>query len=247
MRDRDEHRSTGEHSQQPFKTSSGGYTPGSTHDAAQRRHVATHSVRHKNDRKTNVLLIVGIAILAVALIGLGFIAWRYMSASATFDKISEENAVLEGTGVEDYSLNVDWDSLLQQNSDVVAWIAVPGTVVNYPVVKTTDNDYYLTHDFNKNTSSGGCVFLDTDNTTALTDRNTIIYGHNMLDGSMFASFTRFAETDYLAEHPYILLATPDGVTHRLKVCCVEVAEGTELLRQITFTDDAEFQEYLEAA
>jgi len=203
--------------------------------------------RRKGDRLTRVLMIIGIALLVVALCGFGFLGWRYLHARSAFDRIATENAALEGGGLEDYTLDVDWNGLRATNPGIVAWICVPGTIVNYPVVQTTDNDYYLSHAFDGSSSVNGCVFLDYDSAPDLSDRNSIFYGHNMLDGSMFASFLRFEDTDYLAEHPYILLATPDGVTHRLKVCCVVVANGQELLRQTQFSDDAQFQAYVQAA
>jgi len=84
-------------------------------------------------------------------------------------------------------MNVDFSSLLEKNSDTVGWIKVEGTKVNYPIVQTTDNEYYLNHDFQKNANSGGWIFGDYRNNLSNPRKNTIIYGHNMKNKTMFGS------------------------------------------------------------
>lgn len=82
---------------------------------------------------------------------------------------------------------IDFESLKSKNKDTVAWIKVNGTKINYPVVQTTDNVYYLNHNFNHNYNVAGWIFLDYRNNLDKTDKNIIIYGHNMLDDSMFGT------------------------------------------------------------
>lgn len=84
-------------------------------------------------------------------------------------------------------IDVNFNSLLQKNSDTVAWLKVEGTNVNYPVVQTTDNSYYLYHDYNKNPNAGGWVFGDYRSNFNDFKRNTIIYGHNLNNKTMFGS------------------------------------------------------------
>lgn len=84
-------------------------------------------------------------------------------------------------------MTTDFSKLLQTNSQTVGWIRMNGTRINYPLVQATDNDYYLKHSFNKKESSAGWVFADFRNDMQRFDKNTIIYGHNRLDESMFGS------------------------------------------------------------
>ena len=83
--------------------------------------------------------------------------------------------------------NVDFTKLKEMNSDSVAFIEVNGTKVSYPVVKTTDNDFYLYHSFDKSYNQSGWIFMDYRNNIQNIDDNIIIYAHGILDGSMFGS------------------------------------------------------------
>ena len=80
--------------------------------------------------------------------------------------------------------DIDYDYLVNINSDTVGYIIVEGTSINYPVVKTINNEYYLKHSFDKSYNSAGWIFMDYRNNN-INDKNIIIYGHNMKDGSMF--------------------------------------------------------------
>ncbi len=82
---------------------------------------------------------------------------------------------------------VDFNSLLKKNSDTVAFINVPNTNINYPVVKANDNNYYLTHAFDKSRNDAGWVFMDYRNDSNFTDSNTIIYGHGRLNKTVLGS------------------------------------------------------------
>ncbi len=93
-------------------------------------------------------------------------------------------------------INVDFNNLLEINNDTVAWIKVSGTNINYPVVQTTNNTYYLTKDFNKKYNSAGWVFMDYRNSVANFDKNTIIYAHGRIDGTMFGSLKNIIESNW---------------------------------------------------
>ena len=86
--------------------------------------------------------------------------------------------------------NIDFDKLKNINSDVVAWIRINGTTINYPVMKTTDNNYYLTKNFYKEYDVCGSLFLDYK--SSFTDKNIVIYGHNIKRGIMFADLENIA-------------------------------------------------------
>ena len=92
--------------------------------------------------------------------------------------------------------------LIGKNSDYAGWITIPGTSVDYPVVRTEDNDFYLKRDFYKNKSASGVPFIDCECTPE--SLNTIIYAHNMKDGSMFAPIAKFADKSFFDAHTRII-------------------------------------------
>ena len=92
---------------------------------------------------------------------------------------------------EDLLINpVDFKSLTDINTDTVAWLKIPGTSIDYPVLQTTDNDYYLHKDFNRKYNTCGWIFMDYKNNSEFIDKNTVIYGHNIKSGIMFADLMK---------------------------------------------------------
>lgn len=87
-------------------------------------------------------------------------------------------------------LNVDFNNLLKRNPDTIGWVKLEGTSINYPFVQTTDNDYYLTHSFNKKNNDSGWVYLDYRNNIHNLSQNTILYGHGRLNNTMFGSLKK---------------------------------------------------------
>ena len=91
---------------------------------------------------------------------------------------------------------VDFESLRESGPDIIGWLNLPDTVINYPVTQTDDNEYYLHHLYDGTYNKVGCLFADYENKADFSDRNTIIYGHNMRDGSMFAVLNEYDEQSY---------------------------------------------------
>ena len=107
-------------------------------------------------------------------------------------------------------MNVDFNELLKKNPDTVGWIKVEGTKVNYPVVQASDNNYYLSHAFNKTANQGGWIFADYRVNFKDFGKNTIIYGHNMNNKTMFGSIPNMLYNGYLSNSSnyYIKISTP---------------------------------------
>ncbi len=107
-------------------------------------------------------------------------------------------------------LQVDFDKLLKQNEDVVSWINVGGTKIDYPVVQAKDNDFYLNHSFNKTKNVAGWVFSDFRNNFQAMNKNTIIYAHKMTNKTMFGSLPLLLEEDWFKDlsHHIIKISTP---------------------------------------
>lgn len=105
---------------------------------------------------------------------------------------------------------IDLAALQEVNPDVVGWIRIPDTKIDYPLLQGEDNDFYLKHTWKKEKNSVGSVFLEYRNSRELTDYNTIVYAHNMRDGSMFATLRRYTDKYYWQKHPYVYVLTEAG-------------------------------------
>ena len=109
----------------------------------------------------------------------------------------------------DPPLTVNWEELKNINEDIAGWLYVDGEPsINYPICQEADNDYYLHRTFEKQDLFSGAIFVDYHNAGDFTDPNTIVYGHNMRDGSMFGKLKYLAEK--YEEHPYFWILTPQG-------------------------------------
>lgn len=95
----------------------------------------------------------------------------------------------------------DYKTLLNMNKDLIGWLKIADINIDYPVMQTSDNTYYLEHDFDKNYNKNGCLFLDYKCDVINRNKNLIIYGHNMRSGQMFGSLDKYASEDYYKEHP----------------------------------------------
>lgn len=106
--------------------------------------------------------------------------------------------------------SVDFAALNEINANVIGWIFLPNTQINYPVVQGEDNTHYLNHLFDGRQNAAGAIFVDSHNSPNFQDRNTIIYGHHMRDGSMFAAIERYRSQYFFEENPWVFLLTPQG-------------------------------------
>ena len=107
--------------------------------------------------------------------------------------------------------SLDLGALREVNPDVVGWILIPDTVINYPLMQGQDNDYYLERTWDHKSNAMGSIFLEYLCSPDLTDPNTIVYGHNMNDGSMFACLRDYREQAFWEAHPYVYILSDQGV------------------------------------
>lgn len=105
---------------------------------------------------------------------------------------------------------IDVEKLVEINDDYVAWIYLPGTLLDYPVVQGEDNEFYLKRMFNGESNSCGTIFVDARNLPKFRESNTLMYGHHMRNGTMFKAISYYEEQDYFEAHPYLLIVTPDA-------------------------------------
>lgn len=128
-------------------------------------------------------------------------------------KISAEDQMKTGNGGEGKDaacpIAVDFDALLAENGDIVGWLYCEDTNINYPVVQGKDNDYYLSHSYDRKESRAGAIFVDAENRPQFADSNTILYGHHMKNGGMLARLADFSDQEYFDAHSVMWLLTPE--------------------------------------
>ena len=139
--------------------------------------------------------------------------------------------------------HVNFSALEKINPDVVAWLIAEGTEIDYPVVLGTDNDYYLRHLFTGERNKLGTIFMDYRNHGDFSDRNTILYGHNMKDGSMFSSLMKYKEQSYYDNFSTMVLYTPSGDL-KIELFAGVIVDGKQDSVRFNFKDDQDFRNYI---
>lgn len=132
---------------------------------------------------------------------------------------SEEMKQAERAGFVEYSpIHIDFEGMQQDvNEEIYAYLWCPDTVIDYPVVQHLDNKFYLDHNANKEYNLNGAIFIDCTNYFNFKDRNTVLHGHHMNDGSMFASLPKWYDEEYVAEHPVMYLNTSNSGNFRVDI------------------------------
>lgn len=201
-------------------------------------------------------LIISIVIFLIAFGCLGVAVWQTASNKASEDlnekmqeNVTEDDIIEEKEQIQEtpevspspevtepaatekpkVEIPVDFEELHQINPDIYAWIRIPGTVIDYPVVQSpTDNNFYLNHAADKSASFPGAIFSENFNTTTFEDYLTVLYGHNMKNGSMFAGLHRYKDEQYLKEHNEVLIYTPDAI-RKYKIFAAYRSDNRHLL------------------
>lgn len=191
---------------------------------------------------STLLFVVAIVLFAAA----GYSWWSAQQQYAAQEEVNEKlagYATVPSDGSEPPA--VDWDGLKAVNPDVCAWLQIPGTVVNYPVYQGATNETYLRTTAEGNYSVGGQVFLDCENTGPdLVDEQTIVYGHHLKDGSMFAQVAAYDEQDFLDTATTVWWCTEQGNHRMTPLFAYHVTEDDETVRQFQWATVEDFRSYL---
>ena len=161
------------------------------------------------------------------------------------DAASSEDEEGDGSDVAAPMTRIDLASLQGINSDAVGWIEIPDTSVSYPLVHTTDNTYYLTHTFDNKTNRSGSIFVEASNAADFSDLHTIIYGHNMKNGSMFAGLKNYSDQSYAEAHPYIYVDLADG-SHCYEIFSAHEADATDITYTIGYRANDTYASFLDS-
>ncbi len=209
---------------------------------------------NENKTKRKGWLIVAIALLLVFFISLGATLWYFFGGdgidqdafknpSSTPDQSNTSSEII-------YVDNpIDFATLKAQNPDVCGWITVPNTNIDYPILQSQpseDNDYYLTHNLDRKYSVAGSIYIQRNNSNQFTDRNTVIYGHNMKNKTMFRTLHNFRDPEFFEQNEFFTIYTP-GHIKTYRIFSAYRYDNRHILNSFDFTDKAVFAEYLEFA
>lgn len=152
-----------------------------------------------------------------------------------------ENA---GEGLAASDRYIDFDALNERNGDVIGWISVEGTQIDYPILRSKDNYDYLVADIDGEENINGSIFIDMGNAPDFSDRNTVIYGHNMKNGSMFAGLHNFEDEEFFNENREIKIYTRDGM-RVYEIVAAYLTNDENILYANNFSDDDVWFKYTE--
>lgn len=216
-----------------------------------------NTTNEKPKKKRSIFLIIAIVICIGVMIYAGYQIFDILNEYSVGDKEYDSLVDIAGINIESKKvfsktdvtpeevkmINMDFESLSKVNEEVVGWIINPGTVINYPIVKGKNNSKYLNTTFDGTYNKNGCIFMNYNNAPDFTDRNSVIYGHHMKSGKMFASLCEYQKQDYFEEHPYMYLYTPNQI-YKLEVFSAYIDDAEGDYYKMSFKDDEEYLSFL---
>lgn len=210
--------------------------------------------QRRKDKKEDIIFttifVAAICVFVISLFKFTMMLVPYYVGGQEYDDIKKLAITVdkeEEDGEEKDVFKVDFDVLMAENPDTVAWLRFEEpAVINYPVVKSADNAEYLTRTFSANDNKLGAIFMDKRCNSSFTDRNTIIYGHNMrMGGEMFSQLNEYASEEFCKSYPYFYIYTPDGLVRTYQVFSAAVVKDVAENYEMTYATEEEYLNYLQ--
>ena len=202
--------------------------------------------------KKKIIIVVGILLLIVGIVlgYLGISAYlKEKNAGKAYEDLKVEfniDPALDIPKMDDGPVEVpiDFEGLTAKYPDIYAWIYIPGTNVNYPILQREgDNAYYLNHTFEGKQRAEGAIYTEDYNGKDFMDHNTVIYGHNMKNGSMFQTLHRYKNRQFFEQNQDLYIYQ-EGRILRYRIFAAYVYDARHLMMSFDFEDETEYQSYL---
>lgn len=213
------------------------------------------SKHSKNEGKKNIIIIIQLIFWAILIYSLIQIVNWYIHNKQNkkiMEEISSSITVVEdeqNRGYEEIVENnykIDFETLKQVNSDMVAFLKVNGTQIEYPIVKTTNNEYYLKHSFDKKYNAAGWIFADYKNKFDGSDKNIVIYGHNRKNGTMFSSLKNVLNKNWYDDEGNLKInLITENDSYSYQVFSVYKIKKEEYYLQTSFKNDVMYLRFIE--
>ncbi len=193
----------------------------------------------------NILFWIFIAIFALCVISLGVYFLEGLLSNDVVEPQNDNTSSVQSEAPPLRKNPIDFEELQKINTDIYAYIKIPGTVIDYPVVQATneDDDFYLHRGLDKKYKFAGSIYSEKKNRKNFTDRNTVLYGHNMLNGTMFQNLHKFRNAEFFEKNQYIYIYTPGHIL-TYKIIAAYKYDNRHLLNTINYSDNTVFKDYL---
>ncbi len=198
----------------------------------------TKKGKKKGDLLYRIVMLFLIAVMLFSLYKIGTMIHGYYQGSSQYEEVQE---IAKADKKKDDA--IDFDALKKKNKDVKAWIFLKGTEIDYPVLQTTNNDYYLYHMFNGEENGAGSIFVDYRNQDPFNDFNTVLHGHRMKDGTMFKPLVNYSDPEFYEKHKIMEITTPEQ-KYKCKIFAAATIPADSDLYQFEFYSDDDRTYYL---
>ena len=191
-----------------------------------------------------VVITLAIVLILIAIAWVIYFILDYVRGQKTYDNLSNDYTVEDDSAKWFNMMNVDFAKLKETNRDTRGWLFFENEDISYPVVQAKDDEYYLNTSFEGTPLRAGSIFLEALNKGDFSDQNSIIYGHNMRDQSMFGKLQKYKiEENYYKDHLYFQVITPDR-KYRFQVFSYNDVSETSDVYTITFATEKEYIDYI---
>lgn len=215
-----------------------------------------YRIMKKKKTKYFIALIAFLVVIAIGIVLILREAQKRKSAAEKIEEITEvvndvepvkdevEEMPYSNLGIEIPEKNLDWNKLHKENEDIYAWITVTDTTVDYPVLQhPTDNTYYLNNNIDGTPGYPGCIYTEDYNAKDFSDKNTVLYGHNLKDKTMFSSLHNYEEEDTFSKDQYIYIWTENDV-FVYKVFAAYEFNSNHLLLNYDYNNEYVYEQYI---
>lgn len=215
-------------------------------------------MKKKRTRKIWIaILILAILVAAGAAVACGYLKYQEEQAKKHRQEVLEAMQTMEFTGEIDaeepeipkgvrHDNDVDFEKLLAINDEIYAWIYVPETKIDYPVAQSKkDDSYYLHYNMNREPEFAGCIYTEKCNAKDFSDPNTIIYGHNMKNKSMFGGLHYFEDREFFDKNPYFYIYTPSEI-RTYQIFAAYEYDDRNIMNSYDFEVEETFQYYIDS-
>jgi len=208
-----------------------------------------------NEKLRTVLISIFTIIFVYSAVRIVIAEIGYKKAEAIYEKSRDENFFVStqsasvdqnSNKTEEYfpDVYINFKALKAANPDIVGWIWIPDTDVSFPLLYAEDNLKYLGYSYDMQRTSSGSIFMDYRNSSSLSDCNTVIYGHNMNDGSMFGDLKKYSDYDYLSDHSDLYIFTESSI-FKYRIFAAYRTENDSKSYTFSFTEDWNYNNYIE--
>lgn len=207
---------------------------------------------HHNQPKTLRSRIIDMILILIIIIGIGMTGHYFYQRHAIkqsdqqttqlANKVVTKNKTKTSMPSEG-NIKINWKKLAKTNPNIKAWVYIPGTNINYPVLQAKNNSYYLDHNEHNKPSVTGQIFMDYRNSAKLTSQNTFLYGHDVYDASKFSYLNHYFKADFFKAHRHVYLYTPTK-KYVGTIFAVQANRGPSRAQTLTFKNHKNMKSYV---